>query len=255
MPRPSCTELRSALSALVVAASACSNYDSDPARVADAGSDQAAPHDGGVPSTDAGGTDGATSDGGPACAAETCVDRLGCVFDDFSAGCSKWSFYGDLATTTHECVAGKLRIAAQNTDDILAVATHPTPTQPYRVRVAARVTIADWDGGQLLAVTVGGSRVAELRADRLGPGTARVSLCDNSGCATAAPPFAMGTEHLLALDLSSGGVTAFFDCAELATMLPLAPLQTESTLTVAFGRIDAQPIDGTIDDVLVWFKP
>ena len=82
----------------------------------------------------------------------------------------------------------------------------------------------------------------------------------SSSCATPATARGqafeanMNDEHLFVFDITSSSVSLSVDCVPLDTRPAQITLATRANLTVAFGKADASPIDGTIDDLGVSFR-
>jgi hypothetical protein len=219
------------------------------------------------------GADGGAEGGGPgngdaaaatdattACVAPTCADAgPSCRSYDFaSSTCpSAWTFGGDPngPSAVHECVNGKLHIAAKNTLDVTATLDRSTPQVPYSVRVSAKLAVANWDGGEVLTLQIGPDATFILSAKILASGFVSLILCPGAGannrpCATFQT--AKSEEHLVTFNVTSSGTTATIDCNDWTT-LPATALPTGDQLSLAFGKVDGNPIDGTLDDVTVAF--
>lgn len=226
--------------ALVVVAS-CSSFDAvEPA---------------GGSAGDGGAGDAGSTDGG-ACAAESCADAgPSCRSEDFAAGCGAFELGGDPKGVVHECTNGKLHIAARDTLDATATLWVDTPLVPFSARVSARIAVTKWDGGRMLRVTLGGTTSGfEVRAVLGAGGNPEFTLCDStSGCSPLAIASAPGKEHLFVFDLTPGALSVTVDCASAATRAAIA-LPVKSELQLEFGKVDADPVDGTLDDVVVSFR-
>jgi hypothetical protein len=222
-----------------------------PFGAATAGADGGGPGDGDA---------AATTDASAACVAPTCADAgPSCRSYDFaSSTCpSAWTFGGDPngPSAVHECVNGKLHIAATDTLDVTATLDRSTPQVPYSVRVSARLAVASWDGGEVLTLQIGPDAPFILSAKVLASGFVSLILCPGAGannrpCATFQT--AKGEEHLVTFVVTSSGTSATIDCVDWTT-LPATPLPTGDQLSLTFGKVDGRPIDGTLDDVTVAF--
>jgi hypothetical protein len=95
-----------------------------------------------------------------------------------------------------------------------------------------------------------------LTAETISGGNVRYTLCaaDGTTCDTAHPfDSAPGAEHFFAFEVDGAKTSLSVDCAAVAT-LPGTPLASDRSVTVQFGARDGEPIDGTIDDVVISFK-
>lgn len=203
-----------------------------------------------TPGSDGGAADAAAAD----CPAPTCADKgTTCREEHFESGCGAIQLEGDPSGTTRECTGGKLHIRAENTLDVFASLTVSTPRVAYSAQASVRMNIVEWDQGDVLAVLVDG-KGARIRATPDPKGNVKLSLCaaNRTGCADLPIASTLGTEHLYTFDLTPAGISLAVDCKPVAT-LPAVPLPTGSSVRVAFGEVDADPIDGTLDDVVVSF--
>ena len=203
------------------------------------------------------GGDGA--DAAAACVLEPCADAgPSCSVHDFAKGCgSEFGFSGntDMPGVIGTCAGGKAHIAADGTLDIIAELAAQTPGQYDAVRVSARIAVKDWDGGRLLTVQIDRQYVVELRAVLAASGRPRFSLCDASGtCAAQTFDANADQEHTFVLDITRTSVALSVDCAPLATFNATIGLTPRAGLVVDFGHTDAEPIDGTLDDLSVSFR-
>jgi hypothetical protein len=227
------------------------------------------PTDGGTEpdgGTETGGGDGNASadtsaaDGG-ACVLPTCAGETSCKSWTFDSGalapCQGWTFAGDLADTTHDCSSGNLHVAAGGTLDITATASVDNPKTPYRLRVAMRMRLAEWNAGLIFAVSSGGNIVAQLAVIDLGAGNRRIQLCDAElvVCSPGTVVLTANLERLVVLETDGTGTTLTVDCVRVDAIPPVALATDDGSRTeLVFGRNDANPIDGTIDDVSVTFR-
>lgn len=203
---------------------------------------------------DGGTADASAADAG-ACASDSCADAgPSCRSEDFAAGCGAFELGGDVNGVVRECTDGKLHVAARDTLDAVATLWVDTPLVPYSARVSARIAVKKWDGGRMLRVVLGGTSGFEVRAVLGVDGNPAFKLCDStSGCSPVAVTSAPGKEHLFVFDMTPGALSVTVDCASAATRAAIA-LPVKSSLEVEFGKTDADPIDGTLDDVVVSFR-
>jgi hypothetical protein len=199
-------------------------------------------------------TDGSADAGG--CTVDRCLaSEPSCRSFDFEAGCGDVTFEGDSTGTTRECAAGKLHIAARGTLDVTGKLETTTPGIYDAANVSVRIAVKDWDGGRVLAVALGGTRVIELRAVLAASGNPRFSLCSpDASCAEATFETKGGEEHVFAIAISKSAVSLAVDCRAVATVPTSAALGAKVALTLTFGKTDAEPIDGTFDDVVFSFR-
>jgi hypothetical protein len=206
---------------------------------------------------DASDVDGANGDAALSCPAETCDGRTGCTLSTFASGtCAPFAAAGDTEVTTQDCSSGKMHIAASGTNDLLMTASAPTPTSKYRLRIAFRLSVADWDGHRALEIELAGNTLATMRIDNFA-GTMKAAHCkaDTSTCVGSTADFPPGTEHLFVYDIDPTTTTLSVDCVVLGSFPTLDQLTTGSNVKIQFGHPDADPFDAEIDDVLVWFTP
>ena len=76
-----------------------------------------------------------------------------------------------------------------------------------------------------------------------------LSVCSAAGC-SGEFEVRSGEEHLFVLEVRPEGTTATVDCNPLGTT-PAVPLATPAVLHLEFGKAEAAPIDGTLDDVVI----
>jgi hypothetical protein len=116
--------------------------------------------------------------------------------------------------------------------------------------------VKEWDAGRLLTIQIDRQYVAEIRAVNAASGKPRFSLCDPNGGTCAQQTFdANGDEeHTFVLDITRTSVALSVDCAPLATFQATVGLTPRTGLLVDFGHNDADPIDGTLDDLSVSFR-
>lgn len=202
-----------------------------------------------------GGIDAATdsssaADADAGCPAESCVGREQCEswnFDD----CKGWATSGDATAT---CKNGKLLIVAEGTLDAQAILTLPTPPSVYTLRVAGRIVVNRWDGGRALAFVVAQTAIGVVNARSTTLGNKiELELCDGNACLGRKLVVDPGSEHQFLLEVSSAQTKLTVDCVPFATLGGSA-LPTNSTFSLAFGRVDGNPIDGTLDDVVVSYE-
>jgi hypothetical protein len=97
-----------------------------------------------------------------------------------------------------------------------------------------------------------------MRIDDLGSGTMQAALCgqDTSSAFCQAPTldFVAETEHLFVFDIDAETTTLSVDCVKLASFPTLRALVTSEDVGIELGHTDGDPLNGTFDDVLVWFK-
>jgi hypothetical protein len=195
--------------------------------------------------------------GADGCIAPTCEGAgPSCRSYDFAGPTCPldWEFSGntDLPGVVGDCQSGKLHLAAIDTLDVIATLGLGTPDVEYSMLVSARVAVRDWDGGSVLRLDVAGSSPFALSAEMPPSGNPRFLLCDTGGC-PATFDSTPGAEHLFQFDVTPTGTTATVDCQAFGTT-PAVPLATTAFVTLAFGKVDASPIDGTLDDVVVSFR-
>jgi hypothetical protein len=205
-----------------------------------------------------GGTSGDGSADGSAlsCAAPSCAGAgPSCSSSTFDTDCGKWTFHGDPSGVTKECTSGKLRVAAEGTLDVTAELALTTPGELTAVAVSGRIAVAAWDGGPLLGVRLDGVVVAIVNAVTAASGNIRLRLCDEAAlCASDFVEIDVGTEHVFALDVTSAGVAFTVDCRPVAIRTARISLATNAPLQIEFGKVDANPISGTLDDVVVAYR-
>jgi hypothetical protein len=154
---------------------------------------------------------------------------------------------------TVECTSGKLHVAAQDTLDAWGTLDVDAPAVPYWLRVAARIAVTAWDGGRVLWLEIRDYPYSgapfELRAGPGDNGFPAFSLCSAAGC-SAEVEVRAGEEHLFVIDVRPEGTTATIDCQPLGTA-PSVELRVSAVLHFEFGKLDAAPIDGTLDDLVI----
>lgn len=200
---------------------------------------------------------GAGDAGDAAAACSPCgADGASCILHDFEAGCGSLTFSGNtgMAGVVAECAGGKARIAAKNTLDITAELQDQTPGDYQAIHVAARLAVTTWDGGRALTVELDGVVVAELDVVIAASKKPRFSLCNAGNCAGMPFEAAVGEEHLFAFDITTSSVTATVDCAPLGTRPQPLTMVPSANLVVKFGKVDANAIAGTIDDVAIAYR-
>lgn len=164
------------------------------------------------------------------------------------------AFGGDtsLPNVAGECQSGKLHVSADDTLDIVARLGLEAPDTEYAIEISARIAIVDWDGGPALRLNVGSEAAFDLRAGVTPSGNVRYELCASSTCGGSFETLP-GKEHRFDFDVGSSGTQASVDCEAFAST-PAGALPTSTLLELLFGKTDAQPIDGTLDDVVVAFR-
>ncbi len=209
---------------------------------------------------DAGELDGSAGADGGACAADTCSSSdPSCHAYDFASGCpGDLSFGGDTTGVTAECTGGQLHIAAKDTLDVIAIVDTTTPGAASVARISAAVAVKDWDGGPMLTVALSGQPLAEVRTVIAASGNPRFSLCvPNGSCAAETFDARLGVADRLVLEISDKQTTFSVGCQTVAT-LPTSTgttgLPSKATLELTFGKIDGNPIDGTLDDLVFAFR-
>jgi hypothetical protein len=231
-----------ALVAVMVACASCGSFGANDGSGADAG-----------PSVDAA-TD--AGDAAPVCAPEPCGDGgASCTVHDFSAGCgASFAFTGDTSRVVGVCSGGKAHVMAKDTLDVTAELDDQTPGDYQAIHVAARLAVTTWDGGRALTVELDGVVIAELDVVMAASKKPRFSLCNAGNCAGAGFEANVGEEHLFAFDITMSSVTATVDCAPLGTRPAQIVMKPMADLLVRFGKTDAAPIDGTIDDIAIAYR-
>ena len=195
---------------------------------------------------------------GPAgdCSSASCADAgPSCRSYDFAGpACpADWAFAGDgPPAVVGDCMTGKLHVVAADTLDVVSSLTVPGPAGPYAVFVSARIAVQNWDSGDVLQLDVGPETPFELRAKIAPPGNPTFELCTSVGC-SASFDSAIGAEHLFQFDVTSSGTTATVDCQPFGAT-PAVVLGLSQPITLLFGKADANPIDGTLDDVIISFR-
>jgi hypothetical protein len=177
-----------------------------------------------------------------------------CRSEDFTAGCGAFELSGDPSGVIRDCARGKLHVAAKDTLDAVGTLWVDTPLVPFATRISARVAVTAWDGGSMLRITLGAASGFEVRAVLAASGNPQFTLCEStSGCSPIAIESAVGREHLFVFDLTADGLSLSVDCTPVLHRAAIA-LPVKSSLAVTFGKSDAEPIDGTLDDVVVSFR-
>lgn len=232
----------------VYAGTACAKFEAETLPVGDAGSDAQAP--------DAAIVIDASADAADAgCSYPSCAGAVTCVSEQFQSGCGAFALNGDSdAMVTKTCTGGKVTLKADGTYDARAEATYVLPTAPYTsVRVGTRVVINDWDGEALLAYAIGVNELATIKAEyndsfkQLTLRLCRAGACDDSnryiGPLDKQP-------RAIVIIATKDDVKLEVDCKPAGSLKGIE-LATKVPLGVRFGHNDANPIDGTLDDVLV----
>jgi hypothetical protein len=231
----------------ILTCGACGSFGAESAGT-DAGADAADAADAG----DAG-------DAALSCLPETCAGAgPSCFFDDFEAGCrSEIQFSGDdgMPTVVGGCAGGRLRVAARNTLDMTAQLSLTAPDTYDSIRVSVGLAVAEWQMGPVLRIGVGGTLLASLDVAKVKSGNPAFSLCGEGGAGCIAPAFEMkaGEVHRFTFDITRTAVTMSVDCKLLATRTVAVTLAARADVGMAFGKVDANPIDGTLDDLSVSF--
>jgi hypothetical protein len=200
----------------------------------------------------------AAPDGGAGeCAPPSCAGAgPSCRSYDFAGpACpADWAFSGEAPpAVTADCVGGKLHVAAASTLDVTSSLELSGPAvAPYSIWVAARIAVQQWDGGEVLHLDVGSEMPFELSAKIMPSGDPSFELCTSVDC-RASFDSAPGAEHLFQFDVTPSGTTATVDCQPFGTT-PAVVLGTSAPVTLTFGKSEANPIDGTLDDVVVSFR-
>lgn len=257
-PRPSPRPVRVALAcAASFAVFACTSFSAAPGADdgADASPDVAAPTDASL--------DAPSDEAEPSCEVGACPQATPSCrsysFDgprDRDTSCpGDWTISAD-SDARATCADGKLRLAGEGTQDVEARLSVRTPGMLDGVRIAARFTIEAWDGGPWLELIVGEETAGVVRAGTVASGFFRLELCrsrdDSDGCVSLAE-VAPGSEHVIELDVSRDATQVSVDCAAPRTQPGLAP-PASSNVELVFGKVDADPIEGTLDDVVVSFR-
>jgi hypothetical protein len=190
------------------------------------------------------------------CAPPTCEGQPGTCFAQAFAGpvCpSDWHFSGDpLTDVLAECTDGKLHIVASGTLDLTASYSLPTPMEAYSIRIAARMAVTLWDYGTLLTVAIGGVPAFFINASANQTSPVTFSLCSTPNDCSATFEAVRGEEHLFQFEITDTGTAVTIDCAPWGHT-PSVELVRDSSMSVDFGHWQADPIDGTLDDVVVAF--
>jgi len=192
-----------------------------------------------------------------ACPAASCKgEGPSCRAYDFAGSACPTDFQlsGDTSNpdVIGECQGGKLHVAAKDTLDITASLGLDAPDTEYTMRISTRLAVTDWDGGAVLELRVGAARPFVLRASMTPAGNVSYDLCHGVTC-VATYESAPGKEHRFDFDVSASGTVATVDCQPFGTTTALA-LPTSTGIELSFGKTDGQPIDGTLDDVVVAFR-
>lgn len=197
-----------------------------------------------------------SSDAAPACVAETCAGgEPSCSYFDFQGGCPPGlSFAGDVSGVVGECAGGKLHVAGDNTKDITAELNAKTPGAYTSIHVSARIAVMEWDGKRALVVELEGVVVAELDVVIGAAGRPIFHLCNEGNCLGTGFEAQTGEEHLFVLDITSTSVSLSVDCQPVSTVSRPIVLAPMTSLLVKFGKTDAAPIDGTIDDLAISYR-
>lgn len=182
---------------------------------------------------------------GPSCRSFD-FSEVGCPADFQPSG--NTSFPGVVA----DCQSGKLHLSADDTLDVQASLALDAPDTDYSVRISARIAVTDWDGGPALSLRIGPTRPFALHAGMTPAGNVSYELCQESTC-VATYESAPGKEHRFDFEVSSSGTVATVDCESFGATPALA-LPTSTGIEITFGKVDAQPIDGTLDNVVVAFR-
>jgi hypothetical protein len=212
-----------------------------------------------VASVDDGGSTNVTDSGVEAsasCTPPTCAGAgPSCRYYDFSAATCPpdWTPSGDVGKpgVVFDC-GGALHVAAKNTLDITESASFATPQSAYAAHVSAVIAITSWNLGPAFVINLAKGSIT-LYGELSPKGYPRLHACtDVTHCTANFTSSAVGAPHLFAFDLTNDGVAVSVDCTALGKLDPI-PLPVNEKLTVTFGRVDAAPIDGTLDDVRVSF--
>ncbi len=230
---------------------ACAPFESTPSTSAGA--------DGGADATTSSDAGPGGGDSGGKCETDACNARS-CRRYDFEGGdCgADWTLGGDSPAPSNpyarDCNGKRLHIAADDTQDVIASVSVPTPNVAFNaVRVSTRMNLADWDGKPVLVLTLEGKRIAVLKAntDILGDGF--LLLCDGGGACSEQVPFPFDEEHVVLIEVTASAATLSVDCVQRAKVAG-GKLTPSSYAELAFGHADANPLDGTFDDVAVVFR-
>ena len=212
--------------------------------------------DGGTP-IDGAATDGAANGDAanegdiPGCPAESCVGRTECKFYDFETGCGDWTAGGDGSVVCN----GALRVSATSTKDAEASVTLLTPSEPYSLRLAGRITLTRWDGGRVLVFGFQETPIGILIASET-PLTNKIEVrfCRSvSDCAPQKLTWDPGSKHQLLVEMSAAEIKLSVDCVAFVTLPGAAP-PLKMPLGIIFGKTDGDPIEGTLDDVVVSYE-
>ena len=191
------------------------------------------------------------TDADAGCVAESCAGREQCESWSFDT-CDGWKLTGDGTAT---CKNGKLLIQADGTLDAQATLTLPTPSSSYSLRVSGRLVVDDWNGGRLLALGFGDTLLGAINAERTALGNKiELELCHGpDDCFDTKLVVDAGSEHLFVLEISDAQTKLTVDCVPFASLSGSA-LNTSDSLSLVFGKVDGDPIDATLDDVLVSYE-
>jgi len=230
----------------IVACAACGSFGA--AESADAGAGEAGLSEA-----------GAGAEAAAACLPDTCADAgPSCSVHDFANGCGNaFGFVGDtkMAGVVGMCTAeGKARVAADDTLDITAELGATTPGLYESIRVSARIGVKVWDGRRALTIELDRVTIAEIDVVMAPSGRPVFNQCSAGDCAGQGFEANVGEEHLFAFDITSTSVSLSVDCVPFSTRPANIDLAPMVNLLVKFGHTDAQPIDGTIDDVGISFR-
>ena len=149
----------------------------------------------------------------------------------------------------------QLLIQADGTLDAQATLTLPTPSSSYSLRVSGRLVVDDWNGGRLLALGFGDTLLGAINAERTALGNKiELELCHGpDDCFDTKLVVDAGSEHLFVLEISDAQTKLTVDCVPFASLSGSA-LNTSDSLSLVFGKVDGDPIDATLDDVLVSYE-
>jgi hypothetical protein len=190
----------------------------------------------------------------PKCSAQ----QPSCRAYSFDANpCDGVTYSGDSKGVTHDCTGGKLHVAADGTLDDVAHVVVDSPQTFTGIRVGMKLAVNAWDkDGVVVEITTGGRTAAVLTSVSNADGNYQIKLCDRIGSGVVGCENAFvarpKSEHALLFTITTTELRLDVDCVAAVSGQPEKPA-TNANVEVIFGKTDAQPIDGTIDDLVVQF--
>lgn len=241
--------LRTAVTLIVAGLGACTTFGSETES-----KDGGVASDGGAVET---GADAAT------CAVLPCSkgrEGLCTSFDFADPGCPGMEIDGNAPASAARC-DGALRFLVTNTDD-KSVMTRMTPRLKSRSHVSFVASINDWIGlansaeRRLVDLASNGTLVTVRASTRTEKVVLELCEVTNTNCKTLAPKLERNQRFVVELVVDPNGATRMLvDCVEVGTAKALTGAVVDADFKVTFGATDGQPLDGTIDDLTIWFEP